>query len=196
MPAILYGRGKNLPLQVNYQDFIRVLNDAGESTLVNLKVGGADGQIEEKNVLIHDVEREPIDDRVIHADFYEVSMSEKITAPVPLVFIGESAAVRSLGGTLVKNMNEVEIKALAKDLIREIEVNVGVLETFDDRIDIKDLTIPSGGEILAEPDEAVALVLPPRKEEAEAVAPVAEGAAEEKTAEEGQEEESEDKEAE
>ncbi len=184
LPAILYGKGKNLPLQVNYQDFIKVLNAAGESTLVKLKVEGSNGQIEEKNILIHDVKKEPIGDKFIHADFYEVSMSEKITAAVPLVFVGESPAVKALGGTLVKNVNEVEIKALAKDLIRDIEVNVGVLATFDDRIDIKDLAVPSGVEILAELNEVVALVLPPRKEEG-GVATPAEGEATEAGKEKG-----------
>jgi large subunit ribosomal protein L25 len=195
LPAILYGEGKNLPLQVNYHDFMKVLNDAGESTLVKLRVEGVDGQIEEKNVLIHDLKKEPINDKIIHVDFYEVSMTEKITATVPLIFVGEPAAVKSLGGTLVKNINEVEIKVLAKDLLREIRVNVEVLETFDDRIDIKDLMVPAGVEIMAELDEVVALVLPPRKEEGVAV-PVGEGVAEEKTTEEKQEEGSEDEEKE
>ena len=186
LPAVLYGQGKNLPIQVSHQDFTKVLKDAGESTLVKLLVEGADGQTEEKNVLIHDVKKEPINDKVIHADFYEVSMSEKITATVPLVFVGESVAVKALGGTLMKSISEVEIKALAKDLMRGIEVNVGVLATFDDRISIKDLMVPAGVEILAEPDEVIALILPPRKEEV--VAPVGEEVAEAKAIEGAQEE--------
>jgi large subunit ribosomal protein L25 len=170
LPAVLYGQGKNLSLQVNYNDFVKALKDAGESTLVKLRIEGAEAGAEEKNVLIHDVKKEPIGDKIIHADFYEVSMSEKITAAVPLVFVGEPPAVKSLGGTLVKSINEVEIKALAKDLMREIDVNVGGLATFEDRIEIKDLKVPPEVEILAELDEVVALVLPPRKEE-EAAAP-------------------------
>jgi large subunit ribosomal protein L25 len=79
---------------------------------------------------------------------------------VPLVFEGEPPAVKELGGTLVKNILEVDVKALPEKLPHEIKVNVEKLKTFEDAVLIKDLEVPQGVEILKDPEETVALVTP------------------------------------
>ncbi|KKR03498.1 MAG: 50S ribosomal protein L25, partial [Parcubacteria group bacterium GW2011_GWF2_39_13b] len=119
-----------------------------------------------KNVLIHEIAKDPLTGEIIHVDFQEIRMDEKLTATVPVVFVGESPAVKGDGGTLVKNIKEVQVKAFAKDFPRQIEVDISVLKTFDDRIQVKDLLVSSEVKILAQPEETVALVSPPRKEEA------------------------------
>lgn len=161
IPAILYGHKiENVALEVGYKEFEKIYKEAGESTIIHLKL---DSQV--RNVLIHDVQRDPITSKFIHVDFYQIKMDEKITVPVPLVFVGESSAVKDGGGVLVRNIHEVEVEAFPQDLPREIEVDISSIKTFEDRIYIKNLSVSGKLEILAEPDEIIASVVPPRTEE-------------------------------
>ena len=161
IPAVVYGAGhKPVSIQIESKQFEKVFKIGGESTIIKLKTGE-----EIKNVLIHDIARDPVKDNIIHIDFYEVRMDQVITTEVPLVFEGESPAVKNLEGTLVKNLTEVEIEALPKDLPHEIKVDISILQTFDDHIKISDLKLSQGVKILEDPEEVVALVTPPRTEE-------------------------------
>jgi len=161
IPAVVYGSGhKPVSIQVGYEEFRKVFERAGESTLVKLKV---DEHI--KNVLIHDIAKDPVSDSFIHVDFYQVRMDKEIKAEVLLVFVGEAPAVKSMDGILVKNITEIEVEALPKDLPHEIKVDISVLDSFDKHIRVKDLILPSGVKLGAEPEEMVVSVIPPRTEE-------------------------------
>ena len=161
IPAVLYGHGiDNILLDVDYKNFVKVFREAGSSTIIALKF---DNQM--RNVLIYDYTQDPVDSKITHIDFYQVKMDEKITVEVSLVFVGESLAVKDLGGSMVYNFREVEVEALPGDLPHEITIDVSNLATFDDYIHIKDIILPKGVKILAEPDEIVVLVSPPRSEE-------------------------------
>lgn len=163
LPAILYGpRIKPLPLKVDLKDFKKVYKTAGESSLISLKIGE-----KESKVLIHDVQYHSLTDEFLHVDFYQPLLKEKVTVTIPLVFVEEAPAVEELGGTLIKNISEVEVKGLPQELPKEIQVNIGSLKTFDDDILIKDLKTEKDIEILKELDEVVVSVVPPREEEIE-----------------------------
>ncbi len=165
VPAILYGaKMKSTPIEIDYNDFKKTYEEAGESTILKLKVNN-NGKTEEKNVLIYEVERDPVSGKFTHIDFYAVRMDKPITAEVPLVFQGESPVVETEDGVLVKNMTEVEVEALPANLPHQIEIDLSPLKTFDDMIHIKDLRVGEGVKILAEPDEVVVSVVPPRSEE-------------------------------
>ena len=110
----------------------------------------------------------------IPPDFYQPRLDEEISAEVPLVFIGEAPAVKDLGGTLVKNIHELEVKALPQNLPHEIKVNLDMLKTFDDDILVKDLEVPQGVKIMKGQDEIVALVSQQVKVEEELSKPVEE----------------------
>jgi len=174
IPAVLYGaKVKSTPLKISYNSFKKLYKEAGESTIIKLKIknysndkqSDSNSKEEVKNVLIYDVEKNPVSGKFTHVDFYAVRMDKTITTEVPLVFKGESPAVEVDDGVLVKNIVEVEIEALPINLPHEIEVDISSLKSFDDAIHIKDLSIGEGVKILAEPDEVVASVVPPRSEE-------------------------------
>ena len=172
LPAILYGpKIKNQTLEVDLKEFEKVYKKAGESTLISLETSP---EKEKYLVLIQEVARDPLTDRPIHVDFYQPSLKEEIEAKVPLIFEGVSPAVKELGGTLFKNIQEVEVKALPQDLPKEIKVNIENLKTFEDYILIKDLKVKEGVKILKEPEEIVAQVTPPEKVEEELEKPIEE----------------------
>lgn len=171
IPAVVYG-GKStaIPLILELKDFKKVFKNAGETTLIKLfindtnfsaKGGPSSGW---KNVLIYDTSRDPVTDEFRHVDFYEVKMDEKITAKVPVIFVGEAPAAVDLGGVLVKAMQEIQIKALPANLPHQIEVDISGLKTFNDNITIKDIKFPDDVEILENIFASVASVVPPRSE--------------------------------
>jgi len=178
IPAVLFGHGeKNSNIQLDGVSFEKIYKEAGESTIIDLVVDGG----KTVKTIISDVQYDPVKSKLTHVDFRIVKMDEKITAGIPLEFIGESKVVKEDGGSIVHNISEVEIECLPGDLIYEIVVDLSVLNTFDDVITIKDLKIPAKVEILGhEPEDVVALAVrvQEEKEEAPVVAPVegAEGA--------------------
>jgi len=172
MPAVLYGpKIKNRLLEVDFKEFEKIFKEAGENTLISLGVGG----LKEKYlVLIHNPARDPLTQKPIHVDFYQPSLEKEIEAKVPIVFEEEAPAVKNLGGTLIKNIQELEIKALPQSLPKEIKVDVSSLNTFEDNISIKDLNVPEGVEVLRNPGDIIAQVTPLEKVEEELEKPIEE----------------------
>lgn len=171
MPAVVYGNKiANLHLSVSQNEFEKILRKAGESTIIELLT--EDGQ--KHNVLIHDVQRHFLTSLPIHVDFLEVSMTEKLTATVSLEFVGESMAVKQLGGVLVKLLDEVEVECLPADLPSHIEVDLAKLATLDDNIFVKDIKSPNKVTVITDAEELVAKVQPPRDVEAELAQPIVE----------------------
>jgi large subunit ribosomal protein L25 len=179
VPAVVYGHGgENQQIQVPARAFGKILSQAGQTSLVDLQVGE-----EHHNVLIREVQLHPLRDNVTHVDFYRVRLDEKVKADVPLTVIGESIAVKDLGGVLVRNLDTLEIEALPQDLPHEIEVDISSLSNFEAAIHVSDLNIPSGVTVLQDAGDVVALVQPPRSEEE--IAELSEAVTEDVTAVEG-----------
>lgn len=167
MPAVFYGKKEeSTPIALSYAVFEKTLKDAGESTIIHLDGDGVD-----VDVLIHDVDLDPVTDKPRHADFYAIEKGKKLEIEVPLEFVGVSAAVKTLGGVLVKVMHEIKIEALPKDLPQKLEVDISTLNTFDDVVLAKDIKLPTGVEIKVKEDEVVASVYEP-KEEVEETTPI------------------------
>lgn len=162
IPAVLYGHG-NAPqsLMVPLLEFSRAYKAAGENTIVELSLPKG----KPINTLIYDVQVDPLSGKALHVDFYQVRMDEKVEASVPLVFVGESLAVRGSGGILVKALDEVEVSCLPGNIPHELSVDITALATFDDQIHVSDIVIPNGVEVLSDKDTVVALVERPRSDE-------------------------------
>lgn len=164
VPAELYGHGiKNIHLNVPKKEFSKIFKEAGESTLVNIVVEGAES--EKLPVLIHDVLTDPIKDDITHIDFYQVRMDEKIQAAIPLEFIGEAPAVKEKGGVLVKAMHEIEVEALPIDLPHTIKVDLGKLIDIKTSVHVKDLEVLKGVKLLVELETVIATIIEQAKEE-------------------------------
>lgn len=187
IPAELYGHGiKNLHLTLSAKEFQKVFKEAGESTVVNLKT--EDNQT--LPVMIHDIETDAISDKILHVDFYQVKMSEKIRVHVPIEFIGEAPAVKTFGGILVKTLQEIEVEALPQDLPHRIQIELASLDEIGKNISVKDLKLSDKVKIFLGPETIIATVVEAKVEEVAeeaapaetvpgetpAAAPVAEGA--------------------
>jgi large subunit ribosomal protein L25 len=140
---------------------VRVLRAAGQSSLIDVSV-------DEKpavKVLVKEVQMDPLKTIPMHIDFQQVRMDEKLSVKVSLAFTGESKAVKSAGGTLVKSLDEVEVRCLPGNLPHEILVDISALSSFDDAIMTGDLKMPEGVELVTPSNITVATVEAPLTEE-------------------------------
>jgi len=159
IPAVVYGKGiNNQNLKLKRADFEKVYTAAGESNLIDLDFG--DGAVK---VLVKDIQRDVLKYTFTHADFYQVNMKEKITTEIPFHFIGESKAVKELGGMLMKEINEIEVECLPSDLVDHIDIDISVLATYDDVVKIGDLALPKGFRLTHNhPSDVVVVVVEPK----------------------------------
>jgi large subunit ribosomal protein L25 len=163
IPAVVYGTGKeNTSIEIEYESFRKLFEEVGESALISLEIAG---EKKERPVLIYEIQKDPVSGKFIHVDFYQASLKQEVEVTIPLVFEGVSLAVKELGGTLLRETQEVKIKALPQNLPHDIKVDITSLKTFDDEILIKDLKIPAGVKILKGLNELVATVAPAQKVE-------------------------------
>lgn len=161
VPGIVYGHGiENVAVQIAKKEFSKIFAEAGESSLLDLKIDGKDFG----NVIIHDYQCDPLTGEVIHFDLHKVRMDEKITAHIEIVMVGESPAVKDFGGVLVVGHDSIEIKCLPKDLVHEIELDLSILKNIDDMVRVKDLKISDSIEVLSEEEDVLVSVEPPRSE--------------------------------
>ncbi len=161
VPAVVYGTGMTPELiEVDNNAFVKTYQEAGESSIVELKIDGKNSL----HVLIQDFQQDPIADDITHIDFRVVDMNKPIEAYAEFQFVNEAPAVKTLGGTLVQSLEGSEIRCLPSKLLRKITVDLSVLVTFDDMIRVRDLVMPEGVEILADQAATIAVVNAPRSE--------------------------------
>ena len=147
--------------------FKKVWRDAGDSSAIVVSAPAGD-----VDVLIHEVQTDPVTDEPIHVDFLAIDMKKKITVKVPLDFVGVSGAVKSGLGNLVKVLHEIEIEALPKDLPHNLEVDISTLEGLDNTIVVSDIKLPSGVVAITNSSDVVASIVAQVEEKEEVVAPV------------------------
>jgi large subunit ribosomal protein L25 len=176
LPANIYGKKiKSLSIKFPVVDFEKVYKAAGETGIVEIAIGK-----QKRSVLISNVQLDPVTDKPIHIDFHQVDLKEKTTADVPIELIGESPAEKQGLGTVVQSINEIEVEALPKDLPDKFEIDLSKLTKVDQTVQIKDLVVDTKKiKILAEAEQIVVKVEPPRKEEEVAPPPPEEEVAEE-----------------
>ena len=173
LPCNIYGKGiESTAVQVPLKEFDEVYKEAGETGLVDVELG-------EKAIpaLIHNMQKD-FRGNVLHADFFQVNLKEKVKTMVPLEIVGEPKAVLDKIGLLMNILSEVEIEALPADLPENIEVNVGHLANVDDQITVADLKVPVEVTILTEPEQVISKIGELVTKEAAAEAAAAEAAAE------------------
>jgi large subunit ribosomal protein L25 len=185
IPAVIYGPAQApLTIALEGKGFEKILKEAGESTVLQLT-----GLSKPVEVLIKDVDFNPVKQRVNHVDFYAIEKGKEITTHVTLHFIGEAPVEASGAGSVTKIMHELEVSCTPADLPNHIDVDLAALKTVEDKIHISDLNLSSRVKVLhVAPEDPVAVVSAAKQTPAsEATAVVIETATateqEEKTAE-------------
>lgn len=164
VPANVYKAGKGATsLQVTVGDLSDVLHTkAGENVIITLKISG-EGSPKDKTVVIKEIQREPIKNRILHIDFNEISLTEAIKVNVPLVSHGEPVGVKVDGGVLEHVMRELQVECLPTAIPEKLEVEVSELK-IGDSVFVKNIKAPEGVKILNDGELIVMIVKPPKIE--------------------------------
>jgi len=160
LPAIIYGYGIDpLPISLDFREANRVLPGVSSSRLIVVDVDG-----KKHTSLVRERQRHPVTGDMIHLDFQEVSMTEKLRTMVSLELIGEAPAIENFGGILVSGQEHIEIECLPGDLPNLIEVDISGLQEIGDSLYVRDLVIPKDVEVLTDRDELVVVITAPAAE--------------------------------
>ncbi len=166
LPANIYGKSiKSLSVQADLTVVEKIFNEVGETGLVNLKVKG---EKKDRPVLFHNPQFHPVTDSLLHIDFYQVDLTQKVSADVSIETDGQSPAVDQGKGILVQFLNEIEVEALPADLPEKFIIDLSKLESVDDTITIGDLKASAKVKINAEKDQVVAKITAQQEEVVEA----------------------------
>ena len=153
LPANVYGKEiKSTAVQVPLKDFLSVFEKTGETGLVDLDLEGKTIPVLIQN-LYTDFRK-----NVLHADFFQVNLKEKVKANVPLEIVGEPIAVTEKIGILMEIISEIEVEALPSDLPEKIEVNVESLANIDDQITVGNLRVDPVVTIVTDPEQVIAKI--------------------------------------
>ncbi|MCX6017539.1 MAG: 50S ribosomal protein L25 [Chloroflexi bacterium] len=152
VPGVVYGHNiASSSIQLDTRDLGNVLRKVGRNSLITLDIDGS-----QRMVLRREVQRDPVTRALLHIDFYEVSMTEKITASVRILIIGETVSpdLKSGAGVLLQERSSIEIECLPSDLFDTITIDVTKFK-IGDVVRLKDLAIPSGVTVLESADEEI-----------------------------------------
>jgi len=165
LPAVFYGAGKtSTPISISNREFKKIWREAGESSTVKISTDKGDG-----DVLIHEVQVDPVTSEPIHVDFLAIDMKKKIKVAVPLEFTGISEAVKAGLGNLVKVLHEIEIEALPSDLPQSLTVDISSLETIENQIFVSDIKLLTGVLAITDGKEVVASIVAQVEEKEEVI---------------------------
>ncbi len=152
-PTHLFGHNvESVALQCDTAQLKRVLAQTGQTRLISLKVDEAK---KPRNVVIREVQREPATRELLHVDFYQVSMAEKIRVEVPIVSIGEAPALKSKENFLLQELNSLSVECLPGEIPNRVDIDLTSLTKVGQAIHVKDIILDKEGTILNNPEQLV-----------------------------------------
>ncbi|MDZ4230511.1 MAG: 50S ribosomal protein L25 [Dehalococcoidales bacterium] len=156
-PVHVFGHGiESMALQCATPELRRVLAEAGQSRLINLKLNG---EKTPRTVMVREIQREPRTGKSVHVDFYQVQMAEKLKVEVPIVFVGESPALKLKENMLVHDLNKLEVECLPGNIPASVELDISSLTDADQEIRVEDINLGEGVTILTDPEQIVVKIV-------------------------------------
>lgn len=160
IPGNIYGTEfKSTSITLPYKEFVRTYHQAGNTSVVYI-----DLDKKEVPVLIHQIQRHPITDTLLHVDLRKIDLTQKITTEVPVVIIGQSEAVTQKAGVLLTQMTKLLIEALPQDIPQKIEVDISAIKDVGQEIKVSDLTKSTKYTIKDEPTKVIVSVIAHKEE--------------------------------
>lgn len=157
-PANIYGnKVESRAVQVPNEELMRVLKAAGRNEIIYIQLDGG----EARPTFVHDIQRNPITDVILHVDFLQIDLSKKLKIDVPLHIEGTPPAVETYQGILVQSLDHVTVETLPISVPTFIVADVSSLEEIDSALHVSDLTLPEGVEMVTDGEQLIVKVAPP-----------------------------------
>lgn len=161
IPAVLYRAGGSIPIKINKKEITQFINTtAGQQVMLNLKFSNDESRL----ALLKEYQVDPLKRDLLHADFFEVSLTEEVRVSVHITTAGEPIGVKRDGGILQHLLREIEIECLPDKIPGHITVDISGLE-IGQSLHVRDLNLGEGIKIFADPDEVIVNILAPTVEE-------------------------------
>ena len=152
-PVHLFGHDvESVALQCDTARLQRVLAQAGKTRLIGLKLDKAKNP---RNVVVREVQKEPLTRELLHVDFYQVSMAEKMRVDVPIVPVGEAPALKLKGSFVTQELTSLTIECLPDEIPNSVELDMGSLTEAEQAIHVKDIILDEGITVLSNPEQLV-----------------------------------------
>jgi large subunit ribosomal protein L25 len=163
IPANVYGKHHDsVAIQMPTEEFRHFLKDHGRNEIIYLQLDQ-----EERPTFIRNIQRNPVTDQILHVDFLQVSLDQKVRLEVPIHLIGTAPAVDTHGGILTHVLNRMDVEALPTNIPAYLEADVSVLQEMGQSLHVSSLIAPEGVDFLADPETVVARIDIPAAERAE-----------------------------
>jgi len=163
VPAILYHKGAATPLQIEIKEVEQILRSTFVgNTLITLQMGGENEKTEQRLAILKETQRNPLTGEILHLDLFEISMEEPILMAVPIEIAGTAVGTKS-GGILQHGVRRLDLRCLPSLMPDMLHVDVSDLK-IGDSLHVRDITLPSGVEMISDPDRVVVTVVPPLSE--------------------------------
>lgn len=155
-PAHIFGHNvKSQALQCDTAELKKIIAHAGTTRLVSLKI---DGEKQPKSVFIREIQRDTLSQQLLHIDFYQVKMGEKIAVEVPIVLVGEAPAMKVKGRMLAHGITSLSIECLPHNVPPQIEVDISILEEIEQPVHVKDIVLDPDITVHVDPEQLVVKV--------------------------------------
>jgi large subunit ribosomal protein L25 len=152
-PAHLFGHKiESQAIQCDTVELNKILAHAGTTRLVSLKI---DDEKQPKSVFVREVQRDPLSRQLFHVDFYQVRKGEKMEVDVPIVMVGEAPALKEKGRMLTHGITSLAIECLPEKVPPQIEIDISILEEFDQAIHVKDIVLDPDITVHDDPEQLV-----------------------------------------
>ncbi|WP_078543204.1 50S ribosomal protein L25/general stress protein Ctc [Litchfieldia alkalitelluris] len=158
IPSVLNGVEKSEPIYVNSIEFLKTIRETGRNGIINLSIDN-----EQHPVMVHEIQKDPIKNEVVHADFQIVNMTEKVNVEVNIHLVGDAQGVKD-GGVLQQPIHQLSVEALPSNIPQAIEIDISTLEV-NQTILVSDIRKSGNYEITQDENQVVASILAPRQEE-------------------------------
>jgi len=160
LPANVFGKGiDSVALQIDLEQLQTTLKTMTANEVMDLKI---DGERSSRPVILSKLQRHPYNGSYLHADFYQISLREKMKADVPITVIGESEAINTYNGILMMSIETVSVEALPLDLPTHFEIDISGLRSLEETLNVSDIVAPENVTILTDPDVTVLKIASPR----------------------------------
>lgn len=152
-PANVYGSGvDSVAIQVNTADLEKLISRAGGTRMITLKIPSFK---RDRSVLVKGVQRNSITGKLLHVDFYQVSMKDKLKVEIPLVFQGDAPASRRKDLVMLEVLGSVEVECLPVDIPENIAIDMDQLAEAGDHLLVGDLSVSDKVSILNSLDDVI-----------------------------------------
>ena len=160
-PANIFGHKiESKSIQADTVELVHLLRQSSRNAIINMKV---DGESAARTVVVRDLKRNAVTDQLLHVDFYQISMTEKMRAEVPVVLFGISDAVTTFGGVLLQMTEKIAVEALPGDIPVQFDVDVSKITELEGSVHVRDLDVDASKVTLhTELDVVLARVASPR----------------------------------